>query len=499
MRRTSYLAIIISILAVAVRFILIDQPFIDHWSWRQSDVAAIARNYFQNGFHFAYPQIDWAGGEPGYVGTEFPVLPFLAALSYKISGIHEWIGRLQTIVLFALSLPFFFLLVRKIFGEIAALWSLGFYGFAPLGIMASRCFMPDVPSLTLSIIGLYFFERWIESEPERQPKLTSSFVWSALFIALSILIKATSVLIGVPLACLAFQRFKWRALREIDLWIFAAIALLPSAIWYGHAYQIAQQFYPHHFFGAGGVKIMSLAWYWGVAKQIPTSTLTPVLFLMGAAGLFVARMSSKARPFYCWLAAMLVFMVIVGYGNRHPWYQLSLVPIFAAFAGAACAHVMSLSIFADARSHAALFMRAGFAIALIAFAAFALRYAQWFYEPTAAPMRDAGLILKKISMPVSLIVAADNGDPTIFYYAERRGWHFLETGGIYNGEPINSAQAITNLEALRKRGANFLVFTSNTSWWLDYHAELGHYIASNSTPVEATPEFKIYKLQPMSR
>src|SRR5438270_579815 len=29
------------ILAVAVRLILINQPFVDHWSWRQSDVAAI--------------------------------------------------------------------------------------------------------------------------------------------------------------------------------------------------------------------------------------------------------------------------------------------------------------------------------------------------------------------------------------------------------------------------------------------------------------------------
>src|SRR5215468_8302251 len=69
------IAIIIWILAVAVRLILINQPYIDHWSWRQSDVAAIARNYSQNGFRFAYPQIDWAGAAAGYVGTEFPNLP----------------------------------------------------------------------------------------------------------------------------------------------------------------------------------------------------------------------------------------------------------------------------------------------------------------------------------------------------------------------------------------------------------------------------------------
>jgi len=503
MRRTSHLPIVIAIFAVGVRFILIDQPFIDHWSWRQSDVAAIARNYLQGGFHFARPQIDWVGDQPGYVGTEFPILPFLAALCYKMFGVHEWIGRIQTVFLFALSLPFFFLLLRKIFGEVAAVWALLFYSFAPLEIMASRCFMPDIPSLALSIIGLYFFE--LCTANERSTRLrqgsggqASAFVASAVCISLSILIKAASALIAAPMACLAIQRFRFSACQRSNLWLFAVIAVLPSAVWYWHAYQVSQQFYPHHFFGAGGIKIMSLGWYWDIAKQIPTSELTPVLFLIGSAGLFFAKSKSAARPFYWWLAAMILFIVVVGFGNRHPWYRLPLVPIFAAFAGAVCARCMSLSIFADPRSYAALFMRAAFSITLIAFAACALGYSKLFYEPTAAPMRDAGLVLKRITEPNALVVAADNGDPTIFYYAERKGWHFLEADGIYNGEPMNSAQAIVDLEALRKRGASYLVFTSNTSWWLDYHVELGQYVASNSTVVETTREFKIFKLNPMS-
>jgi hypothetical protein len=278
----------------------------------------------------------------------------------------------------------------------------------------------------------------------------------------------------------------------LNLWIFAGIALVPSAIWYGHAYQISQQFYPHHFFGAGGVKIMSLGWYWDIAKQIPTSTLTPILFLGGVAGLFVARATPSARPFYWWLAAMIFFIVVVGFGNRHPWYRLPLVPIFAAFGGTACTLV--------ARKISSRAWKLTFSILVIGlFALPSFIYARKLYEPTAAPMRDAGLLLKKISSPIALTVAADNGDPTMFYYAERRGWHFLETGGIYNGEPINAAQAIVDLENLRKRGANFLVFTSNTSWWLDYYEQLGQYVASNSALVETTPEFKIYKLNPMSR
>src|SRR5215510_1324692 len=112
--------IIVCVFAVVSRVVLINQPYVDHWSWRQSDVAAIARNFLQNGSRFAYPQIDWAGSAPGYVGTEFPILPFIAALCYKFAGAYEWIGRIQAVIFFALSLPFFFLLVREIFVRTAA-------------------------------------------------------------------------------------------------------------------------------------------------------------------------------------------------------------------------------------------------------------------------------------------------------------------------------------------------------------------------------------------
>ena len=155
--RATNLLIAIWISAIVVRLILINQPYIDHWSWRQSDVAAIARNFSEQGFHFAYPQIDWAGDATGYVGTEFPILPFVAALCYKIGGIHEWIGRSQAVILFAVSLPFFFLLVREVYGGAAAVWATFFFSLAPVNIFAGRSFMPDVPSLSLAIIGLYFF------------------------------------------------------------------------------------------------------------------------------------------------------------------------------------------------------------------------------------------------------------------------------------------------------------------------------------------------------
>jgi len=86
------------------------------------------------------------------------------------------------------------------------------------------------------------------------------------------------------------------------------------------------------------------------------------------------------------------------------------------------------------------------------------------------------------------------GDPTIFYYAERKGWHFLEKDAIYNGNPDDSEQAIDGLERLRRRGATHFVFTRNTFWWLQSYPEFVQQLTENAILIEATPEFKIYDL-----
>jgi hypothetical protein len=472
-----------AVVAVAVRLIAIDQPYIDNWSWRQSDVAAIARNFYEHGFHFAYPQIDWAGDAPGYVGTEFPILPFLAALFYKLWGVHEWIGRMQAVIFFAASLPFFFLLVRDIFGRVAATWALVFYSFAPLSVVSSRAFMPDIPSLSLAVIGLYFFVRWIDRDE------TKLLVVAAIAISLSVLIKLPIALIGLPLLFLAWEKWRWNFLRQSALWLFAVVALLPSAIWYWHAHEVAETFYPHHFFGAGGIQIENFTWYAKIGRQIVTSTLTPLLFVAAVIGAFATWRRKHAGLLYGWLAAMILFIIFVGYGNRHQWYQLPLVPIAAAFGGAGCA------FFASKFSYAP---RTPIVLSILFVSSFGLlsfKYARPVYRSrSSAELRDLGLELKRTTPERSLIIAADNGDPTVFYYGERRGWHVPEEGGIYNGEPTDSEQAIADLENLRKRGATYLVFTTNTIWWLDYYKEFAQRVAQSATLMEATAEFRIYKL-----
>jgi hypothetical protein len=343
--------------------------------------------------------------------------------------------------------------------------------------------------------------RWVEHDQ------SASFFAAAIAISLSLLIKITSIFIVAPLVYLAVARgVDLGFVRRFGTWsfsgqrpwlqfaLFTGIALLPSAIWYWHAQQIAQQFYPHHFFGAGGIRIESFSWYWQVAQQTLVFSLTPTLSAMALVGLFVPQSRDRrySRLFHWWLTAMIGFIIIVGYGNRHRWYQLPLVPIAAAFAGATCA-------FVGAKISSRTITVTLSILLVSSFTTRAFLCVQPFYQSSAAQHRDAGFELKKVTPPDALIVAADMGDPTIFYYSERKGWHFPESDGIYNGTPDDSEQAIENLERLRSRGATHFVFTKNTFWWLQSYPEFVGYLSKHATLIGMTPEFRIYELDTAAR
>lgn len=473
------LAILVGLVAIGIRFIALNQPFDDRWSWRQSDVAAIARNFWSGGFQFAKPQIDWAGDQPGYVGTEFPILPFTAALAYQVLGLHEWIGRLQSILFFAISLPFFYLLVRKPFGPVAAVWALIFYSFAPVMMMASRCFMPDVPSLSLGMVALYFFEKWTVERDQR------AFWLSAMAMSFALLIKLPTAVMAVPMAVFVLRRSGWRAIREPQLYGWAAIALLPCLAWYWHAHRISETFYPYHFFGGGGVRIMPIGWYAKIAFKLSTSTLTPVLATAGLLGWWMTRRNKDASPFLSWFMGMAVFVVLVGWGNRHEWYQLPFVPIAAAFGGAACARIMSVP------RPARVLIVSG---VIASFGWLSTVYTHHLFESSAAPLRDVGLELKAMTTRDALVVAADDGDPTAFYYAERKGWHFPERRGLFYGNPADDEQLIADLDDLRQRGATHVVFYVGTMWWLDYYERFAEHLRHHATLMKSMKTFQIYKL-----
>jgi 4-amino-4-deoxy-L-arabinose transferase-like glycosyltransferase len=479
--------VVLLALGVSFRLIKISQPFIDAWSWRQSDVAMIAENFYRHGFRLFYPQINWAGNGPGYVGTEFQLVPFITSLFYIYFGVHEWIGRAVSVLFFAVSVPFFYLLVRKISNERSALLAVGIYICTPLGIYASRSFMPDMASLSLSIAALYLFAEWLERG--RAPWL---FTVVCLATSLAILVKLPAVIIGLPLLYMAWKKYGARWMVRRELWAFAALSLLLPLAWYVHAYFLSIRHFPYHFFGAGGIQIKDLGWYMGILHWTVTESLTPIVFGAMLIGSVLPSHATFGRVFHWWLMALLLFVFLAGEGNRHQWYQLPIVPVAAAFAGLACDFALRTCAQLTGAKIAAV-------LCCIFYAALAyLSYSSLkpLYEPQPQRIQawQVGNALNHITPADALVIVADDGDPTAIYYSRRKGWHFLQDG-MFKGYPLNSQQAIMQLEKWRAEGANYLGFTQYAFWWFNYYKGFQEYLDARYWRVRETKEYLIFSLK----
>ena len=466
-------------LGLLLRLIHITQPFIDWWSWRQADVAMIAENFYLHGFNLFYPQINWAGTAPGYVGTEFPLVPFLASLLYLVFGVQDWIGRSLSVLFFAMSVPCLYLLVRRVFNQRSAIFAVVIYTLVPLSIFASRSFMPDAASLSFSLAALYFFIEWLERE--RGLRL---FVAVSATTSLAILVKMPAIIMGLPMLYLVWKKYGMQFIFRRAVWALAVLSLIFPLAWYSHAYLISLSFAPYHFFGEGGVKIVGVSSYLAILRKTATSSLTPIVFALMLPGIILPSQTKYGRMFHSWLIAIILFVLIAGEGNRHEWYRLPLVPVAAAFAGSACDVAWRRMA---ARIGSPLAPLLACIIFMAALAYFSYIYTKPFYEPISLTAWHAGIEINRIAPREALVIIPDDGSPTAIYYSRRKGWN------IY--EPQKSQEAIAWIEALRKGGAGYLMLPENKFWWLEEYRELKEYLDGHYRRIRETNEMIIFAVR----
>ena len=105
-------------LGLAVRLVQIDEPLIDKQAWRQTDTAAVARNYYEEGSDLFWPRVDWRGATPGYVEMNFPLYPYLVAGLYTVAGgVYEWLGRLLSALCSVATAVLLYQFAKRLFAD----------------------------------------------------------------------------------------------------------------------------------------------------------------------------------------------------------------------------------------------------------------------------------------------------------------------------------------------------------------------------------------------
>jgi Phytanoyl-CoA dioxygenase (PhyH) len=94
------------------------------------------------------------------------------------------------------------------------------------------------------------------------------------------------------------------------------------------------------------------------------------------------------------------------------------------------------------------------------------------------------------------VLVVSRSDDELVDLEDRQGWHFPqdETGAWAGHYPADSAGAISHLEELQAKGAQYMVFPASGLWWLDHYAELGQYLERRHELVVRSADCAIFKL-----
>jgi hypothetical protein len=410
------------LVALLVRLPGLAEPIAGAHAWRQADTAAMARNFVRCGMHILEPQIDWGGASAGIVESEFPLYSYLVALIWKAGGVHEATARLLSIVCSLLGVLALYVLVKRLSDARLALVAAGFQALLPLNVYYGRAILPEAAYVPLSIAGLYWFDRHLETGSWK------SLLGSVAAITLACLLKITNLFLAVPLAYLAVDRRRRLPWLEWRLWLYPAIVLAATLLWYHHANWIGRT--SRLSFGVwnygidkwGRWPLLGQWRFWNgvIFQKIVERHLTwPGLGLL-AVGVATGPRFRADRLCGWWLAGGAVFLLVVSGGNLvHEYYQLSIVPPLAYF--------LAKGTVAPWRRPRAPALRIATVLLLAGVVGFSAHrcweYYRVYRRETVADQLALAALLQERTGPADRIVLLDEYDPTIFWLADRRGWH----------------------------------------------------------------------------
>jgi hypothetical protein len=100
--------------------------------------------------------------------------------------------------------------------------------------------------------------------------------------------------------------------------------------------------------------------------------------------------------------------------------------------------------------------------------------------------------------PGAAVLVVSRGDDDLIDLRGRRGWHFpRDDDGRYAGHyPSDSGIAIAQFEALRTRGAEYVVFPATAFWWFQHYPEFAHHLKTRyPTVVQIDDACLIFELR----
>jgi Dolichyl-phosphate-mannose-protein mannosyltransferase len=505
-RRNRGLFLLILSSAAFLRLLHIDQPFEDVVSWRQADDATIADNFFRGHLNIFLPEISWNGPGPSYVGYEFQLITYLAALLYHLFGEEDWVGRGISVCFGVWGVFAFRCLVRRAFNEVQALVSSAVLAVMPNGIFVDRSFLPDPAMVSLVITSLWMLLVYL------QDRRINYLWWSTGIGTLGLLTKISGLIVGFPVVYMILSLLPGeggiRLRHLIRLMTASTVMLTPVIGYYVWAIHVSHAYPPYHVAAANN-------WVWdaGFGTWLKAGyflpSVTSIAKLLWGVPLLVSAFVGLLFPpakggtttlrwlFHFWLLGGFIFYA---FGARELWVNIwNFHIVDPALAGLA-AQGLLVTGSALASQRLPLLGRAAVILVIAATHGLEMSHLGWVYLPHARHGYELGAALARISRPSDLVVTVANsiGDPVAIYYSRRRGWVFPPPWPGVDWENIpDEPAAIKLFDRLRRDGAKWfgIVAVQRTNFRETYPQLLAH-IESTAESIDDHPDWTIYRIAP---
>lgn len=488
-KKSTFWLFLIIVLAALLRIYKINSPILDLYPIRQEQCAMLARNFFREGLNILNGRVDWYGNlNPRWI-LELPLISYLSALCYKLFGVRESIGRMISVLFSIGSISIFYFLIKDLFDKRMALLSTFIFSIIPLNIYFNRVFMPEPLLMFFTIALLWSFNRWLETD-----RITLYVI--AVFSGALLLLTKISMCILLPLLVyLAYLRWKGRIFVNLYLWVFCLAVILPATFWYSISNLKALELLTCT---SSRLEILSKPhFYLRILESFIIFLCTPIGLFAFVAGFIKRPLSPKQGAFYIWFALLVLYVLIAPERHYiHYYYQLPFAPVVAVFIA------RGLVLFADSTYWKETFLenintKLLIAIFLILMLILSFVSIQPFYKFNRN-VYEAGLTIRELTPPDSLIIAGRCTQEAPLYYCDRKGWEINEEGNLsntllYSGVDLpRFKNELHLLEYLIKQGAdyylacNLAVFNANQ--------ELVSYLENKFELMSKTDSYFIYNL-----
>lgn len=445
-----------------------DSPY-EYDSWRQSDTESIALNFISHRFNILYPQLNYDGPMPNYVQLEFQLTTWIIALLYKLFGHHYALARAVPVCFFIGSAWFLFLIARKYGSAATGRFAVLIYGLLPIHVLYSRAIMPESAALLFMTGAFYWFGEWLDC------KKRHVLLLAACFTALAISQKIPTVFVGIPMLWMAAVRFRWTLFTRRELWLFAAIALLPPLLYFRWLSAIAE--FPF----VSGI----------ASKHILPNALSsirspealrffmeqlPAMFTWYGVALFAAGLCAlnwkREYAIGIWAVAMIVELITIVATIRFDYYLIFIGPLVALL-GAKLLDSISKRGLGRAVAVAWLLL---------------LSY-QSFQQVTPILGRQLDVVkqqaevVQRLTKPDDLIVVGTD-DPSLLNASRRKGWR---VGNTMPHDPV------AELRYFVSNGAAY--FVPLQGWIAGDDGRLQRYLRETYPVIEVKGSYSIYKLR----